>query len=111
MQHAFVVCMLTSLCLQLDDECSFADIHEDVKESKADVMNIKIIAAVVLFIEVIVGGMVPIIVGSFEKLHIWHSLLNTFSGGIFLGAGELLFVYFTQSLHSLHLFFIDLLLN
>lgn len=93
--------MLICICLQLDDECSFSEVHEELKESKANVAHIKIIASVVLFLEVIVGGMIPIVVGMSEKLHIWHSLLNTFSGGVFLGAGKLLFIKYMQISYGL----------
>lgn len=70
------------------------EVYEDDSEDKASAVTLKIIAAVVLFLEVIVGGLVPVIVGRFEKLNVLHSLLNTFSGGIFMGAGSLYFELF-----------------
>lgn len=60
---------------------------DDSDDEENSLLALKIIAAAVFFLEVMVGGMVPLIVGHFEKLGTWISLLNSFSGGIFMGAG------------------------
>lgn len=73
----------------MDDECTLSsEVEDDDDDDNSSQLALKIIAAAVFFVEVIVGGMVPLIVGHFEKLTTWLSLLNSFSGGIFMGAGK-----------------------
>lgn len=79
---------MVCVCIQLDDECELSSTLEADDEDDGSHIALKIIAAAVFFVEVIVGGMVPLIVGHFEKLATWLSLLNSFSGGIFMGAGK-----------------------
>ena len=62
-----------------------------------DTMHIKIIALVVLFVESVIGSMVPISVGRFKGFKEVLSLLNCFAGGILMSTGS----HFAQARFSL----------
>ena len=73
------------------DEHEHDDEHghdEEEEDEDDDTMHIKIIALVVLFMESIIGSMVPVSVGSFKGFKEVLSLLNCFAGGILMSTGS-----------------------
>ncbi|GMH42532.1 hypothetical protein BSKO_10451 [Bryopsis sp. KO-2023] len=85
-----IACPMIMMC-QLEPGCELytgeeIDGHEHAVEEESTEL-LKVVAAVVLFVEAIIGALVPFVVGRFEQFKVWLSILNSFSGGIFLSAG------------------------
>lgn len=65
--------------------------NEDDEDESA--LKIKVIALVILFLESIVGSMVPIVLGTFSGFDHLLSSLNCFAGGTLLATGMPSFIF------------------
>lgn len=83
----FVFCLDTHLflfVLKLDENCVLSE-EEIAPEENENVDQLKIIAAAVFFAEAVIGTVLPMVLGT--NYSIWMTILNCFSGGVFLTAG------------------------
>ena len=87
--------LLVLPCLQLDPTCALedplaaaADAADGTGNDGGDVtMLLRAIVAFGLFIEALLGIYIPVWMKSLDSYEWWLSLLNCFSGGVFLSAG------------------------
>ena len=85
---------------EIDEDNENDEIDEDNEideDEDDDTMHIKIIALVVLFVESVIGSMVPISAARFKGSVEVLSLLNCFAGGILMSTGS----HFAQARFSL----------
>ncbi|KAF6258712.1 Zinc/iron permease [Scenedesmus sp. NREL 46B-D3] len=80
------------MACQLDESCSLSDgpsaaggLHETVNTPVTSMLRLG--AALALFLEGLAGVYIPVLLKSFQGYEWWLSLLNCFSGGVFLAAG------------------------
>lgn len=79
------------MACQLDESCSLSEgaaagaYHEHVNAPVTGML--RLVAALALFFEGLAGVYIPVLLKSFEGYEWWLSLLNCFSGGVFLAAG------------------------
>lgn len=69
----------------MDEDC---DLNETMAyEEHEDVSQLKLLAASIFFVEAVVGTLLPMILGTISNYKMWLTVLNCFSGGVFLAAG------------------------
>lgn len=92
-ETAFVAACPAMLKCALEPGCEFEhDEEEEAHESSAHVgreeVTLKLICLAIIFIEALLGGILPLyIMRSLARADAFMSLLNAFSGGIFLTTG------------------------
>lgn len=79
---------LAILACQVDERCALGkDEDTNEEEDKDDLTELKSIVSGVLFVEVLMGGVIPYLLRFLPGQEWYISLINTFSGGVILATG------------------------
>lgn len=75
--------------LQLESGCELVSVMMEERKNQGELKTLKALSASVLLVEAVVGALVPMAIGHYDKMEKWISWLNCFTGGVLIATGTL----------------------
>lgn len=77
-------------CAVLDPTSQGDEDSEDSNSDSTSLITLKALISAAMFVEMMIGTVLPLFVLKFKRYHLYLALLNCFSGGVFLSTGRCL---------------------
>lgn len=72
----------------MEEKCNLVStLSSEKRSNQRELKTLKGLSATVLLVEAVVGALVPMAIGHFDRMERWISLLNCFTGGVLIATG------------------------